>query len=74
MSADFNKESNGNVFLARDHYGPDAEAIVDVFARKKIIVTGSVAEVLTAFSYENRRRKEQYTAAYQISVPEEMLI
>lgn len=34
-----------SVFLAHDHYGPDAEAILRCFGRRKVVMTGSGAEV-----------------------------
>lgn len=45
MSADFSWTFKRNVFLAHDHYGPDAEAIAAHFDRRKVAVTGSGAEV-----------------------------
>jgi hypothetical protein len=45
MSAEFSRAFKQNVFLAHDHYGPDAEAILGCFGRRKVVVTGSGAEV-----------------------------
>lgn len=45
MGPDFSIAYKNNVFLAHDHYGPDAEAIARRFHRKKVVVTGSGAEV-----------------------------
>jgi len=45
MTATFSQTFKENVFLARDQYGPDAEAILDSYDRKKVAVTGSGAEV-----------------------------
>lgn len=45
MSADFSWAFKRGVSLAHDHYGPDAEAILARFDRRKVAVTGSGAEV-----------------------------
>lgn len=45
MSAEFSWTFKRNVYLAHDHYGPDAEAILGRFGRRKVAVTGSGAEV-----------------------------
>ncbi len=45
MSAAFSKTYKENVFMAHDHYGPDAEALLDFYRRKKMAVTGAGAEV-----------------------------
>lgn len=46
MSAEFSRTFKQNVFLAHDHYGPDAEALLYRFSRSKTAVTGGGAEVL----------------------------
>ena len=63
MSAAFSKTFKENVFLAHDHYGPDAEAILDYNGRKKVVVTGSGAEV-TREPFRNRidANKDHYSA------------
>lgn len=45
MSADFSWAFKRGVFLAHDHYGADAEAILTRFEGRKVAVTGSGAEV-----------------------------
>ncbi len=45
MSEAFRKTFKENVFMAHDHYGPDAEAILEHYGRKQVVVTGSGAEV-----------------------------
>jgi len=45
MTADFSRVFKRGVYLAHDHYGPDAEAILMHFSRIKAILTGSGAEV-----------------------------
>ena len=62
MSSEFSKAFKQNVFLAHDHYGPDAEAILAHFARKKVVVTGSGAEV-AKFCFRDRAdgNKSRYT-------------
>lgn len=45
MSADFSWAFKRSAFLAHDHYGPDAEAILAHFERRKVAVTGSGGEV-----------------------------
>jgi len=63
MSAAFSKTFKENVFLAHDHYGPDAEAILDCCGRKKVVVTGSGAEVAREpFGKRIDRNKRHYTA------------
>lgn len=63
MSAAFSKTFKENVFLAHDHYGPDAEAILDCYGRKKVVVTGSGAEVARApFRKRIDANKGHYTA------------
>jgi hypothetical protein len=44
-SADFSWRFKRSVMLAHDHYGADAEAILAHFGRRKVVVTGSGAEV-----------------------------
>ena len=63
MSAAFSKTFKENVFLDHDHYGPDAEAILDCYGRKKVAVTGSGAEVVREpFGKRIDRNKRDYTA------------
>lgn len=63
MSAAFSKTFKENVFLAHDHYGPDAEAILDCYGRKKVVVTGSGAEVAREpFQKRIDRNRRHYTA------------
>ncbi|BAU48096.1 hypothetical protein SVA_1534 [Sulfurifustis variabilis] len=45
MSPVFSWVYKRSVFLAHDHYGPDAEAILRRFGRRKTVITGSGAEV-----------------------------
>jgi hypothetical protein len=45
MTDDFRRIFKQGVYLAHDHYGPDAEAILMHFSRTKAILTGSGAEV-----------------------------
>jgi hypothetical protein len=45
MSPEFSWAYKRNVFLAHDLYGPDAEAILARFGRRKVALTGSGAEV-----------------------------
>lgn len=45
MSADFSWLFKRSVFQAHDHYGPDAEALLGRFGRRKVALTGSGAEV-----------------------------
>lgn len=45
MSPDFSRTFKCNVFMAHDHYGADAEAILSQFERRKAVVTGSGAEI-----------------------------
>ena len=42
---EFSRVFKKNVFMAHDHYGSDAEAILKYFSRKKVAVTGSGAEM-----------------------------
>lgn len=42
---EFSMAFKNNVFLAHDHYAPDAEAILNSFGRNKVTVTGGGAEV-----------------------------
>jgi hypothetical protein len=44
-SADFSWRFKRSVMFAHDHYGADAEAILAHFGRRKVVVTGSGAEV-----------------------------
>jgi len=63
MSAAFSKTFKENVFLAHEHYGPDAEAILQEFSRKKVAVTGSGAEVArSSFRARIDGSKGVYTA------------
>ena len=45
MTPEFESTFRQNVFLAHDHYGPDVEAILKLFSRTKVAITGSGAEV-----------------------------
>jgi len=45
MTPEFSLQFKRNVFLAHDHYGHDAEAILKHFGRTKAVLTGSGAEV-----------------------------
>lgn len=45
MSTGFSDLFKENVFLAHEHYGPDAEAIATSYNRTKVVITGSGAEV-----------------------------
>lgn len=45
MSAGFSWAYKRSVYLAHDHYGPDAEAILTRFGRRKVAMTGSGGEV-----------------------------
>lgn len=45
MTPDFSRAFKKNVFLAHDIYGSDAEAIYSFFPQRKVVVTGSGAEV-----------------------------
>ena len=44
-TADFSSRFKHAVYLAHEHYGPDAEAILRSFSRTKVALTGSGAEV-----------------------------
>lgn len=62
MSGEFSKAFKENVFLAHDHYGQVAEAILNRFSRRKAVMTGNGAEVVKT-CYRNRidANKSQYT-------------
>ncbi len=45
MSPDFSRAFKRSVLFAHDHYGPDAEAILARYGRRKAAMTGSGAEV-----------------------------
>ena len=45
MSAEFSDLFKENVFLAHEHYGPDAEALLNLYNRATVAMTGSGAEV-----------------------------
>lgn len=45
MSPDFEDLFKENVFLSHPHYGRDAEALLSRYNRKKVVITGSGAEV-----------------------------
>ena len=66
---EFSKKFKQNVFLAHDHYGPDAEAILDKFLRQKVAVTGSGAEVgrryLSSKVFARMERTPQLLAAFE---------
>jgi hypothetical protein len=62
MSAAFSKAFKENVFLAHDHYGPDAEAILHAYGRSRVVATGSGAEVARAsFRARIDASKSEYT-------------
>lgn len=66
---EFSEKFKQNVFLAHDHYGPDAEAILGSFLRQKVAVTGSGAEVgrcfLSSKVFDHMKRTPQLLAALQ---------
>jgi hypothetical protein len=45
MTPEFSMHFKRNVYLAHDHYGHDAEAIINHYGRTKAVITGSAAEV-----------------------------
>lgn len=45
MTPEFSMHFKRNVYLAHDHYGNDAEAILKHYGRAKAVLTGSAAEV-----------------------------
>ncbi|BAU49252.1 hypothetical protein SVA_2704 [Sulfurifustis variabilis] len=45
MSPEFSLRFKRNVYRAHDHYGHDAEAILDYYGRTRAVLTGSGAEV-----------------------------
>lgn len=45
MTPEFSLHFKRNVYLAHDHYGHDAEAILKHYGRTKAVLTGSAAEV-----------------------------
>jgi hypothetical protein len=45
MTPEFAKTFRRNVFMAHDHYGPDAEAILRCYSHQKAVITGSGAEI-----------------------------
>lgn len=45
MTPEFSRTFKRSVYLAHDHYGPDAEAILRRFFRAKAVLTGSGSEV-----------------------------
>jgi len=45
MSTEFAALFRENVFLAHEHYGPDAEALMNSYQRNTVAITGSGAEV-----------------------------
>lgn len=45
MTPDFSRGFKRSVYYAHDHYGPDAEAILQHFSRTKATLTGSGGEV-----------------------------
>lgn len=67
---EFSKVFKNNVFLAHDHYGPDAEAILNCFSRKKVVVTGSGAEVGRSYHDLPHENNGKITAEY-LSILEE---
>ncbi len=46
MTPEFSQTFKRSVYLAHDHYGPDAEAILRRFSRTRAALTGSGAEVM----------------------------
>ena len=69
MSGSFSKAFKENVYLAHDHYGPDAEAILAHFSRQKVVVTGSGAEVVKSpFRERIDGRKSGYTGGDLASI------
>ena len=68
---EFSRVFKKHVFMAHDHYGPDAEAILNYFDRKKVIVTGSGAEVGRSYHDTPHENNGKITAGY-LSVLEEM--
>ena len=61
MSAEFSDLFKENVFLAHDHYGPDAEALMNSYNRASVIITGSGAEVGRC-PYRSRQSNSDITA------------
>ena len=45
MTPEFARVFRRNVFMAHEHYGPDAEAILKYYSHQKTVLTGSGAEV-----------------------------
>lgn len=68
---EFSKVFKKHVFLAHDHYGADAEAILKCFNRQKVIVTGSGAEVGRSYHDAPHENNGKITAEY-LSILEEM--
>jgi hypothetical protein len=68
---EFSRVFKNNVFLAHDHYGSDAEAILSCFGRKKVVVTGSGAEVGRSYHDSPNENNGEITAEY-LSRLEEM--
>lgn len=70
-TSEFSRIFKENVFLAHDHYGPDAEAILHCFSRQKVAVTGSGAEVGRSYHNPPHENNGQVTAGY-LSILEDM--
>jgi hypothetical protein len=70
-SPEFSRAFKDNVFLAHNHYEPDAEAILKHFSRKKVVVTGSGGEVGRSYHSLPLENNGKVTAEY-LSKLEEM--
>ncbi|HEB85583.1 MAG TPA: hypothetical protein ENI68_01000 [Gammaproteobacteria bacterium] len=68
---DFSQAFKKHVFLAHDHYGKDAEAILNCIDRKKVVVTGSGAEVGRSYHDLPQEYNGKITAEY-LSILEDM--
>lgn len=67
-TADFSSLFKHAVYLAHEHYGPDAEAILRSFSRTKAALTGSGAEIgRCSFSHARSRSKIHAIAATDLS-------
>jgi hypothetical protein len=58
---DFSSRFKHAVYLAHEHYGPDAEAILRSFSRSKVALTGSGAEVGRCAFRDALRRSDKRT-------------
>lgn len=63
-SAEFSGFFKRHVFLAHDHYGPDAEAIFEHYALRRVVVTGSGAEIGRSDFLERIRPRQPLSAGY----------